>query len=76
MEEELSREQLKYIIRTWELVEKNLKSILRLTGNYVEEFPETSEGKKLHNSTRGLEKSLKEAKKQIIALKQTKSLFD
>lgn len=76
MGKELSRDQLKYIIRTWKLVEKNLKSILRLTGNYIEEFPKTSEGKKLHNATRRLEKSLRDATKQIIALKQIKSLFD
>lgn len=76
MEKELSREQVKYIIRTWELVEKNLKSMLRLTGNYIEEFPKTSESKKLYNATRRLEKSLRETRKQIIALKQIKSLFD
>jgi len=42
----------------------------------MEEFPKTSEGKKLHNATRRLEKALKEAAKQIITLKQMKSLFD
>ena len=69
MEEELSRDEVEYRIRIWELVEKNLKSIFRSAEKYMEKFPKESKGKKLQNATRRLEKALKEATEEITALK-------